>query len=239
MPVTQKLSRSELQQKKKGAETFCVQVLFTLHHLRRYIQHASSLLTTIDHPDLVHSDPKLDELLVNYRKNLRENIFPEALYYSFVILLYGIIENSLKQTCDLIHEMKKTPMRAKDLSGDTLSQCMAFLYKLGGVPNDSIKSLSQIRDLAKVRNCIVHASGFIERINDGDKKRIHQLAANSPDLIELRTDTNPDDTKLVLSLKYCSTSVKHAFDFFEEVFRARHLLPTEGLKQFKALSKVL
>ncbi len=237
MPAPQKLSRKEFQQKRKEAKTYGRQVLVTLHQLREYIEHASNLITTIEHPNPVRSDPMLDEVLAIYRTILREKIFPEALYYSFIVLLYGEIETSLKRMCDLFHEMRQTPLRAKELSGDTLSQCMTFLHRLCGIPSEAIKSLPDIRDLAKVRNCIVHASGLIERVSDSDKKRIQQLAANSPALIQLRVEEDPDDTKLVLSLEYCRVSVEHASDFFQELLTAQRLRSAEDIEFVQWLSR--
>lgn len=111
-------------------------------------------------------DPKLRAYRWLDESRKLDHSFPTALNYSFVVLVYITLETRLLRICSLLHESRKLPLRAKDLSGSGLERSMAFLEKLGGLSRQRLPLWTQIRKLATIRNCIVHTSGFLEYSND-------------------------------------------------------------------------
>lgn len=101
------------EQRLAPASNLYIEIIVTLANLKTYIEHADHSVKTADSPSIPAADP-------DRAKVLREEILSEALYYSFVILLYGIVEDKLRQTCDLIFETKKFPLRAKEINGDVI-----------------------------------------------------------------------------------------------------------------------
>lgn len=212
---------------KSKAAMLHIGIFAAVANLKAYIEHADHSVKTADSPIIPSNNPAI-------AKAVRENL-AESLYYSFVILLYGIVEDSLVRTCDLISEIKSLPMHAKDLKGDTISQSTFFLSRLAKVSIDSLQYLPAVRDLAKIRNCIVHASGFIERVNEKDRNRINVLVKQSSGSISVKRDTLADQQKLVLSFEYCRSSLQMAASFFAELLGATRLVNKPDLTVYHDL----
>ncbi len=141
--------------------------------------------------------------------------FPNTLHYSYIVLLFITIEDCLNKTCDLLHQANKLPLRAKDLRGDAIGQCMRFLDKLAGIPRDDLLYWPQISDLSQIRNCIVHTSGHIELSRD--KKHLLELVQKQPDALKLSEHENHEDRVLVVEHSYCMHSTENARNFFKEI----------------------
>lgn len=203
---------------------FCIVTYMTFIGLRDYIDKSEFQLATLADEEL--NDPKYlnppeGEPGIGYIMYQHEHLFPLSLRYSFVVLLYLIIEDRLRQACNLIQKIRALPIRAKDLRGDTLEQCMIFLDKLVGIQRQSISTWQRISDLSKIRNCIVHSSGRVEESRDKDYLKL--LAKQENSLIDLSDNEQPTETQLVISPEYCVISTLVAGRFFEEIFEAANL----------------
>ncbi len=144
-------------------------------------------------------------------------LFPNALHYSFIVLMFITIEDHLKKTCDLIQQANNTPLRAKDLRGDSIEQGMIFLDKLAGIPRSELSYWPQISDLVKIRNCTVHTNGHIELSRD--KAYLKELIKKNPDHLKLSDHEAPEDKLLIIEHSYCMLSTRDAREFFEEICR--------------------
>ncbi|HYX71535.1 MAG TPA: hypothetical protein VE732_02085 [Nitrososphaera sp.] len=142
-------------------------------------------------------------------------LFPNALHYSFIMLLFITVEERLKKICDLVQQKKNLPLRSKDLRGDSIEQGMIFLDKLAGISRDDIKHWPKITDLLKIRNCIVHTSGRIEFSRD--KAYLKELIQKNPEYLKLSAHNPPEDKVLIVEHPYCMQSTKDAQEFFEEI----------------------
>jgi hypothetical protein len=147
------------------------------------------------------------------------NFFPRSLRYSFVVLLFLVIEHQLNQLCDEIKKRKNLPIRASEMSGDALKRSKVYLEKVAGI---SIKNWSDIEDLSKVRNCIVHALGKVELSKD--EKHLKQLTKKDVGL-SISDKESQEEGFLVVSSDYCESSVIVAQKFFDEIFDAADFGP--------------
>jgi hypothetical protein len=69
-------------------------------------------------------------------------------------------------------EKQNLPIRMKELSRDDIKRAKNYLHKISHIPE---VNWIPIEDLAKVRNCIVHAMGDVKLSSDRDYLR--QLAS--------------------------------------------------------------
>jgi predicted secreted protein len=144
-----------------------------------------------------------------------EHLFPNALHYSFIVLLFITIEDRLKRACDLIHRANNLPLRAKDLRGDSIEQGMIFLEKLASVLRSELSFWPKVSDLVKVRNCIVHTNGHIELSRD--KAYLKELIKKNPEHLKVSDHPAPEDQLLIIEHSYCMLSTRDAREFFDEI----------------------
>lgn len=145
--------------------------------------------------------------------------FPRSLRYSFVVLLFLVTEHQLNQLCDEIKKRQNLPIRANEMSGDALKRSKVYLEKVAGI---STKNWSDIEDLSKVRNCIVHSLGKVELSKD--EKHLKQLVKKNIGL-SISDKDSQEEGFLVISADYCEASVNVAKKFFDEIFDAADFGP--------------
>jgi hypothetical protein len=156
-----------------------------------------------------------------------DSIFPRALHFSFTVLIFIEIENRLRTTCDIYQKAHGVPIRARDLRGDSIEQCMLFLDKFANVPRNSIVNWLDIADLIKVRNCIVHSSGRIDESRD--KSYLEELIRKKPEYFRLEELDN-GEKQLIVEHRYCFWLTKQARDFFQDTFLRTGLMQAEHIK---------
>jgi hypothetical protein len=129
-----------------------------------------------------------------------EDIFPRTLNYSFVVFVYIELETRLMTLCDLIHEELSMPIRVKELKGSGIKNYINYLTKFLKINKKDLEILPVIYNLATIRNCIVHANGFIDSSKDSNE--INNLIKNEQYLPEHHRRTPKGDEKLITSEDY-------------------------------------
>lgn len=143
-----------------------------------------------------------------------EYFFPRSLRYSFIVLLYLVIEHQLNHLCDEIKKRRNLPIRSNEMSGDALKRSKVYLEKVAGI---SIKNWETLEDLSKVRNCIVHALGKVELSKDDKHLR---LIVNKNIGLSISDEESQEEGFLIVSAEYCEAAVRIAEQFFDEIFDA-------------------
>ncbi len=156
-------------------------------------------------------DIAVDELKWNY-----EYYFPRSLRYSFVVLLYLVVEKQLTQLCKIIQEGHNLPIKANDLRGDIIERSKTYIHKVAGVPKNDV-DWTKVGDLSVVRNCIVHTMGEI--VESKDKAYLQKMVSAN---IGLSTGNDEffDSNRLQISRKYCSKAIREMQVFFDQLFDA-------------------
>jgi hypothetical protein len=144
-------------------------------------------------------------------------MFPKSLRYSFLVLLFLVLERQLIGLCDDIKDRQKLPIRANDLKGDTILRCKIYLQKLAGISRVDDQLWVKVEDLSKVRNCIVHALGKIELSND--QRRLQELATNGHG-ISISGHESPEEGLLIITSEYCQQAINDVLEFFTAIFEA-------------------
>ena len=198
---------------------FCFDTLLTFEGLKIYIQKASTLFTTlkdIEFAQLEERKKKSHRPRWHSERWQHNRLFPMALNYSFVVLLFIEIETRLQQTCDLLKKLKGLPLRARDLRGDNIEQCVLFLEKFLEIQRNDLPDWQNISDLSKIRHCIVHTAG---RIKDSkDNKYLRTLLGKYPHYFSLST-TDPESELLIIDHQYCLAAADFGKSFFEGIFQ--------------------
>jgi len=138
-----------------------------------------------------------------------KSTFAENFRYSFIVLVWLVIEDELKRVCV---EVKRRKGLQNGNRPREISQCKQILKEVGGFDVKNSAHWSGIDDLRKIRNCIVHTSGFV------DDSIIERL--------NLQID---DDKRLRVSTEYCELAVQSTTEFFAEV------LDGVGIKRLRSL----
>lgn len=151
------------------------------------------------------------------------NTFAESFRYSFIVLIWLVIEDELKRVCvEVQHRKGIVPQQWQ--SKGVISQCKNVLKDVAGISFQNIAYWSNIRDLQKVRDCIVHTSGFVN--SSRDKIYLIRLAEG-----ENHLQIDDYDGRLRITNEFCKSAVQSTIDFFTEVFNGA------GIKHWKESEK--
>jgi len=94
------------------------------------------------------------------------NLHRKYFYYSVVILLYTIIEESLERICFHLKHLMCLKLSTNDLKGSGIERSKNYIMKCGlKFPCDT-SEWRKIKNLAKIRHCIVHAGGNIQDVRN-------------------------------------------------------------------------
>ena len=146
------------------------------------------------------NDKVLQTLRLRHEFYKLEDIFPRTLNYSFVVFVYIEIETRLMTLCELIYEELRTPICVKELKGSGINRYINYLTKFLRINKNDLEILPVIFNLATIRNCIVHANGFIDSSKDSNE--INNLIKNEHYLPEHHRRTPKREEKLIISEDY-------------------------------------
>ena len=90
-------------------------------------------------------------------------VFPRCLRYSFVMLLYSIVENEIVAVCGEVRKRRNL----SELAGKEtpLGRCKTFLSKTCGI-DFGVSEWEKLTILEKVRDCVAHAGGRVGASRD-------------------------------------------------------------------------
>lgn len=162
-----------------------------------------------------HLNPDDREGLLN-GLSYQGSFFERALRYSFIVLLHLVVENQLVQFCNELKEQRNLPIRSNEMSGDAIKRSKIYLQKVAGISNIN---WTPVEDLSKVRNCIVHAFGKVELSRDENYLRQMEARGNGLSITSWGVGFEEEGI-LSPNSDFCTSAVRDATTFFEEVFEA-------------------
>ena len=172
-------------------------------------------------PDSWSGDDQSSYIL--WRENeyqLFESTFAKSFRYSFIVLVWLVIEDELKRVCIEIQQRKGLVPRPWKSNG-VFDQCKSILKEAAGVSCEKIVHWSNICDLQKIRKCIVHTSGFVEASKD--KEYLTKLVKRK----QLTLQIDDYDRRLQVSSDFCNQAIQDTTEFFS------HVLKSAGIKMVK------
>lgn len=140
---------------------------------------------TKDHTDDSQYDYRASDSLMDI-----EFIYLRLHRYSAVLAAYSYLENSMNKICINLENSKDIPLTVTDMSGQGIDRCKLYLDKMCNIDFMTINSYwSRLKDLNKLRNCIVHGDGDAERVKSRN---------NLINLIENHNELSFIENKLVM-----------------------------------------
>jgi hypothetical protein len=110
-----------------------------------------------------------------YLRRGGDEYFPNALNYSFIILAFLTLENHLRTLTSILYEEHnvkkqgaddfKTFLR-KNYRGGNFERYLDFYSSITKTPRSKLNYWPQIEKFGKLRDCIVHVSGYIAESRD-------------------------------------------------------------------------
>jgi len=102
-------------------------------------------------------------------------LFTNFLRYSFAVLAFLVFEDWLKRLCHAVKDIKQLNEPVPKPSSAIIKTYKKYLKRSGVHSEDRI--WQSVLDFNQVRNCIVHASGSIARVDSGRQRILKELAS--------------------------------------------------------------
>jgi hypothetical protein len=91
---------------------------------------------------------------------------PTTLRHSVLIAANSALEQYLDATCRAHIEVSKSPVVLRDIAGSGLQRAHRYLKKIAGIEfPDQAKAWVDVVRLGELRNCIIHAEGYVHESN--------------------------------------------------------------------------
>jgi len=101
-------------------------------------------------------------------------LFTNFFRYSFTVLVFLIFEDWLNRLCRTVKDIKQLDEPVPEPSRDIVNTYKKYLKRSGVHFEDKI--WQNVLDFNQVRNCIVHASGSVARVNPRRQHNLRELA---------------------------------------------------------------
>ncbi len=158
----------------------------------------------------------------DYKKDIRwaleswqlKTFFPSSLRYSFVVLLHIHVEQNLHKICELISQINKLPIKEKDLKGDIIERFVKYFDKFLSIKITEFTKWPKVIELSKIRNCIVHTGGEIDKSKD--LKYLEDLIRKT-DLLD--SSSQKTLRRIIIKRDYCMILTAGMRDFFYDILK--------------------
>jgi hypothetical protein len=162
------------------------------------------------------TDYSLEEAEIKSKFN---HWLPRLVGYSAVTLIHSVVETQLMATANRLRELHGYVLKVNDLRGDPVERAKMYLTKVAGIQVGSDRGWQVLRDVAEIRNIIVHRRGR-QGADPKDQRFVQQLTERYPNEIALSGRRNDPDTELEVSLPMCKRFTDETERFFERIFGA-------------------
>jgi hypothetical protein len=114
----------------------------------------------------------IDELYIDqYRK-------------STLVSIYSFLEHSMNNLCNLCQKFYALPLGVKDLNGSGIERARAYLKMVIKINFEVFNAeWSELKDMNKIRNCIVHSDGFSKKLDKNIVNRTQGLSIKNHQLL--------------------------------------------------------
>ena len=122
--------------------------------------------------------------------------FPQLLRGTSLVALYTIFEDTLFRLCKMVRSDAKVTLQPKDMRGDGIDLAKRFVVKGCNreFPSDSTE-WSRIQLFRKIRNCIVHANGYVRADQRVEIHMVRGVSLSNQSKVLLEESVLDDFTK--------------------------------------------
>ena len=148
--------------------------------------------------------------------------FPKLLRYSIVTLLHTVVESQLIRLANYLRDRNGLSLQVKDFRGTSIEQTKLYFNKVVNLNVSNDQAWDELRDLATLRNIIVHRGG-VQGADKNRQKAVSTLMQKyKGDLSLLGSSDNPD-SEIEVSLNLCRRFLNTIDQFFHRLFQASGL----------------
>ena len=142
-----------------------------------------------------------------------EHHLPRVLNRSFLIYLHTLVEHGLSEAARDVRQRRSLPLKPNDLTGSAIEKVCKYLTKVAGLAVGSLDGWAALRDVALVRDALVHRGG---RLGTDTKTRslLQQVALRSGGLVSSSGAWDDPNAELEFGSPYCLQAVRTAHTFF-------------------------
>ena len=143
-------------------------------------------------------------------RHLQDQVVTPTFRYSAVVVLFAAHEREIRRFAENLAKERRVNICYRDFRGGLLEQVGKYLEVFYGFSASGLSGYSQICDLQKVRDCIVHCYGDPGLSRD----KVHLLKLSSPETgLEVF-----DGVPVEIAPLFIENSLKAVRDFFRELF---------------------
>lgn len=123
-------------------------------------------------------------------------------YSSFIITLFGFVEYEFDRTCRRFSIRNKSKFILKDIYGRGIYRAKTFMKKVCNFDLPSEDLWKELEGINKVRNCLVHSNG---EINRGNKDLINYVKRSKK--IKIKESPVTKIKTIRITKEYCSFAI--------------------------------
>jgi hypothetical protein len=150
---------------------------------------------------------------------------PRVLTYSLVAYVHSIVEVRLFQLAQYLRKERNLTLKVSEIAGSQIERSRVYLTKVGGLKLGSDPGWSTLRDLAFMRNIVVHRGG-IQGTDSQTQQQIQQLIQRYAGKLSLLGKPESPDSQLIISPDLCTYFLDEIEGFFSRLFAAAGLEET-------------
>ncbi|MBP6863891.1 MAG: hypothetical protein KBC32_01335 [Candidatus Didemnitutus sp.] len=162
------------------------------------------------------TEEEIAELFAEIRtvRTAHDEVMTPAFRYAAVITLVAVFERELRRLLDTLAAERKVTVSYRNLRTSLLEHARVFLREQAGPDLASLPELTQIHNLQKVRDCLVHCYGDAALSRD----RAHLLKLSTP---KVGLEVEPG-LEMVIHPIFVERSLAALRGFFASLFVALH-----------------
>lgn len=141
---------------------------------------------------------------------------PEVLSFSFLTYVHAMVEVRLGDVASALGEDRGFAIKHSEFRGSAISQVHLYLTKIAQIPIGTDPGWQRLRDLATLRNAIVHRGG---RLGSDARKRkeLREIARRLPLGLTASDGWDKESSELKVTFDLCRFFAKEAYAFFERL----------------------
>jgi hypothetical protein len=139
---------------------------------------------------------------------------PEVLCSSLLIYLHSRIEVQLGVVARDLRQRQNLKLQVTELSGSPIDRVRVYLTKVANVPVQDLPGWTALRDLAKIRDVLVHRGGQLGA-DPSEREKLRQLALRYPGLLSASIGWAKPDSELRFGSAFCRRLIDAAEELFE------------------------
>jgi len=141
---------------------------FWLDYLKKYLDEVEEFL--ISKASATHEryrDIGAYNVVGDYLEAI-EDLFPNILRRSLFVTVLFAAEDELKDTCQVVEKQKGLSLSLNEIRapGGIIGKVKKYLEKLARISFPSTPEWDELKDLWKLRNCVVHSQGYLTSNRD-------------------------------------------------------------------------